>query len=247
MNTHNELDSRLLACTGLVREGSIVADIGSDHAYLPIYLVKNGICRFAIASDINEGPVKRAKTNIGLCGLSDKIAAICADGLDAAADYKPDDIVIAGMGGELICSIIAASGYVKEPGVRLILQPMTMPEILRNYLAKNGFKITDEKITVAADKCYQIICAEFDGITREFTNEELLLGRININRIKSGRATCDDFVLLERTLCSAKRRIEGKKNSKSPDAEAIAADVSLAEFCESLLKHKEAQNNANQA
>ena len=73
MNSEVEIDKRLLCCAEMVRKGSIAADIGSDHAYLPIYLVKQGICPSAIASDINEGPVKRARLNVAVSGLSKKI------------------------------------------------------------------------------------------------------------------------------------------------------------------------------
>ena len=245
MNTSNELDNRLFSCAEFVREGSIVADIGSDHAYLPIYLVKKGISPYAIASDINEGPVKRAKTNIALCALSDKITALCADGLDKAAEYKPDDIVIAGMGGELICSIISASAYVKNSNVRLILQPMTMPEVLREYLAENGFRITDEKITVAADKCYIVICAEYDGKKHEYTCDELILGRANIERIKRGHAAKEDFIMLERMLLSVKRRIDGKMKSRSQAPSDIESEIHLQKIIEELLEYKENYDHAN--
>ncbi|MBE6606719.1 MAG: SAM-dependent methyltransferase [Ruminococcaceae bacterium] len=245
MNTSNELDNRLLSCAEFVREGSIVADIGSDHAYLPIYLVKKSISPYAIASDINEGPVKRAKTNIALCALSNKITALCADGLDKAAEYRPDDIVIAGMGGELICSIISASEYVKNNNVRMILQPMTMTEVLREYLAENGFEIIDEKITVAADKCYTVICAQYDGKKHEYTRDEIIFGRANIDRIKKGHAAKEDFIMLERMLLSVKRRIDGKKKSKLQAKSDIESEIYLQKKLEELLEYKENYNHAN--
>ena len=247
MTNSNELDNRLLACADFVREGSIVADIGSDHAYLPIYLVKNGISPFAVASDINDGPVKRAKTNIALFGLSDKICAICADGLDKAVDCKPDDIVIAGMGGELICNIISASEYVKNKNVRLILQPMTMPEVLRKFLADNAFEIIDEKIVVAAGKCYTVMCAEYSGKTQSFTHTELVFGKANIKRVESGRGAPEDFLLLERTLLSLKRRIDGKKKSKSQNGAEIEPELSLENSLKKLLVYKEVKENADEA
>lgn len=236
MNTTTELDSRLLACASFVRAGAVAADIGSDHAYLPIYLVKHGICPRAVASDINEGPVKRAKINVAVSGLSDKIDLLLADGLDKASALSPDDIIIAGMGGELIRDIIDASEYVRDPRIRLILQPMTMPEVLRAYLAENGFNIIDEKVCTAADKCYQIICAEYDGVVREYSRFELLLGHINIGRIRSGKANGDELELLRRTRIAAGRRIEGMSRAANPDTAAIEADRQLSDLCEKLMK-----------
>ncbi|MBQ4136775.1 MAG: SAM-dependent methyltransferase [Clostridia bacterium] len=233
---NTELDNRLLACASLVRQGSVAADIGSDHAYLPIYLVRHGICPRAIASDINEGPVNRAKINVRLSGLSDKIDILLADGLDKAASYKPDDIIIAGMGGELIRDIIGASEYAKTKGVRLILQPMTMPHILREYLAGAGFNIIDEMICSAQDKYYQIICAEYDGTARSFTEHELLLGKINIERLKTGLADAESIELIRRTAKGAEYRLAGISRAAVPDETAIKKERGLIAFCESLLE-----------
>ena len=233
---NTELDNRLLSCASLVRQGSVAADIGSDHAYLPIYLVRHGICPRAIASDINEGPVNRAKINVRLSGLSDKIDILLADGLDKAASYKPDDIIIAGMGGELIRDIISASEYAKTKGVRLILQPMTMPHILREYLAGAGFNIIDEKICSAQDKYYQIICAEYDGTVRSFTEHELLLGKINIERLKDGLADAESIELIRRTAKGAQYRLAGISRAAVPDETAIKKERGLIAFCESLLE-----------
>ena len=235
--SNTELDNRLLACASLVRQGSVAADIGSDHAYLPIYLVRHKISPRAIASDINEGPVNRAKMNVRLSQLSDKIDVLLADGLDKAASYKPDDIIIAGMGGELIRDILNASEYVKNTGVRLILQPMTMPHILREYLADNGFNITDEKICAAQDKYYQIICAQYDGVKRSFTEHELLLGKINIERLKNGLADNESIELVRRMSKGAKYRTDGMSRAASPDSNAIKKELELITFCDDLLNN----------
>ncbi len=238
MNSEKDLDKRLLCCAGFVRGGSVAADIGSDHAYLPIYLVKQGICPCAIASDINEGPVNRAKLNVAVSGLSKKITVLMADGLDEAAALSPNDIIIAGMGGELIRDIINASEYVKNPDVRLILQPMTMPEVLREYLAANGFNIVEESVCVAADKCYQVICAHYDGVKREFDSVTLLLGEKNIKRMQVS-PTDDDIEMLKRTVTAVMRRIDGRKMSQTPDVCAIKKDEEFVAFCNNLLIGKE--------
>ena len=173
------LSKRLSAAASLVRSGAVCADIGTDHAYIPINLVLKGKVARAIASDVNEGPIKIAKENIKSCGLEDKITVTVANGLEGIELHAPTDILICGMGGELIVKILDASDYVRNNGIRLILQPMTCISELREYLSC-GFNIVDEDIVLDSGKLYQIICAEYDGVKREYSKSELELGKINI-------------------------------------------------------------------
>ena len=175
------LSKRLSAAASFVSDGAIVADIGTDHAYIPINLILSGKASYAIASDVNEGPIAIAKENIEKYGVADKITVRVANGLDGIEQYKPDNILICGMGGELIVNILKASEYIKNSSVKLILQPMTSIKELREYLS-DGFLITNEEIVYDASKLYQIICAQYDGISREYTNTELELGKINIKK-----------------------------------------------------------------
>ena len=162
------LSKRLSAAASFVSDGAIVADIGTDHAYIPINLILSGKASYAIASDVNEGPIAIAKENIEKYGVSDKITVRVADGLCGIEEFNPDCIIICGMGGELIVNILKASEYVKSSNVKLILQPMTAVKELREYLA-DGFKIEDEKIVYDASKLYQVICARYDGKKHEYT------------------------------------------------------------------------------
>ncbi|MBE6541153.1 MAG: SAM-dependent methyltransferase [Ruminococcaceae bacterium] len=177
------LDGRLSCAASFVREGSVVADIGTDHAYIPIYLITHGISKFAIASDINKGPLQRAVKNAEEYGVGDKMCFTLADGLDGIGleEHGVGDIVICGMGGELISQIIDASEYTRRSGIRLILQPMSCAAELREYLASNGFNIIKEKLCTAAGKIYTCILAEYDGVVREFNEIELMLGSHNID------------------------------------------------------------------
>ena len=176
-----KISKRLLAAADFTRPSSFIADVGSDHAYLPIYLCTLGKIRGAVASDINEGPVARAKINIASAHLQKKITALHTDGLSGIESYKPDDIFILGMGGELIAWIIGQADFLKSKGKRLILGPMTHPEILRKSLLSGGFHIVKEKL-VHEDKLYQIIVAEFLGRSLYYTDAELLLGKLNIEQ-----------------------------------------------------------------
>ena len=176
-----KLSPRLLAAAKFVRSGAFVADVGSDHAYLPIYLCTEGRIRGAVASDINEGPVTRAMINVASYHLGRKITVLRTDGLSGIDEYSPSDILICGMGGELIAEIIRSAPWTKNKKIRLILQPMTQADKLRAYLAENGFSIVDEVI-VKDDKIYQLICAEYTGSTTTFSPVELIFGRCNISR-----------------------------------------------------------------
>ncbi len=203
-----KLDSRLGTALKYLRKGKILADIGTDHAYLPIYAVSNGYSSFAIASDINEGPVERARINISSYGASDKITVIRTDGLKGIDGFHPDDIAIFGMGGELIASIIDASPWVRDKGKRLILQPMTCADSLRFYLAKNGFRIIGETLSEDCGKLYVTICCEPGYEPYSISYSEAILGKYNIENSSDSPLFAE---LLSRAENAYIVRLEGKK------------------------------------
>ena len=176
-----KISKRLEAAASFSRRGVRFADVGTDHAYLPIYLnIKAG--SKGVASDINEGPTDRALANVISHGVKNAIEVVQTDGLHGIEKYFPDDIFILGMGGELIVKIISEAPWLKNEGKRLILQPMTHPEAVRKYLTENEFEIVDELI-VKDEKIYQIICAEYSGSSQESLDElELLVGRKNLTK-----------------------------------------------------------------
>ena len=175
------LSRRLRAAADFVRPDSFVADVGTDHAYLPIALLSEGRIRGGVASDLRQGPLLRATEHIRRAGLEDRLTPILCDGLSALEPYAPEDIFILGMGGELIAGILGRAPWVKRGGVRLILQPMTHPELLRRFLLAEGFAIVGETL-VKEDKIYQILCAEYTGETAVWREVELLFGRENLRR-----------------------------------------------------------------
>ena len=139
--------------------GPTAADIGTDHAYIPIELIKKAKCVRVIASDIRPGPAKIAGENIRKYMCADKIEVRTGAGLSVLSIGETDDIIIAGMGGILIRDIIAAD-MDKALSSRLVLQPMNSQYELRHYLIENGFKITCEDISVEGFKVYNLIVAE---------------------------------------------------------------------------------------
>lgn len=158
-----QLDNRLRLCADFVRNGARLADIGTDHAYLPVWLCRIGRCPSAIAADINPDPLKRGATTISEAGLNSKVATRLSDGLKEISADEVDDIVIAGMGGELIAKIISECSFAKDSSKHFILQPMTKSEVLIEWLSKNGYEILSQDCCVAAKKCYTVLLVQYTG------------------------------------------------------------------------------------
>lgn len=159
MDSCSFMTPRLLTVAKMVKESDAVADIGTDHAYVPVYLVLNGMTKSALAMDINKGPLMRADENINRFSLQEKITTRLSDGLKELKNGEADTVIIAGMGGVLINSIIDCDKDRLNSVKHYILQPMTALEETRKYLEQNGFKIIDEKLAKEDNKIYTVICA----------------------------------------------------------------------------------------
>lgn len=157
-----EISLRLKTIAGMVDKCEAVADIGTDHGYIPIYLVKNKICEKAIASDINKGPVEKARFNIKLENMQDKILCRLGGGLTTIQPGEVQGIVIAGMGGNLIRDIIEEGIDKFKKSEFAVLQPVQNPEVLREYIYKKGYKIIDEELCIDDNKLYEIIKVTYD-------------------------------------------------------------------------------------
>ena len=156
------LGKRLALCASMVREGTALADVGTDHAYLPVFLALRGRVRRAVASDVRPGPLRRAERNVARYGVSELVSVRLSDGLDGIFPWEADDVVVAGMGGELIAKIVGRAGWLKDPGRRLILQPMTSAEELRLFLAGEGFAILREEAVSEGGRVYTAILSAYD-------------------------------------------------------------------------------------
>lgn len=143
-----------------------MADIGTDHGYIAIFLVQKGICDTAIASDINRGPVQKAEMNVKMYGLQDKIQCRLGGGLKTIEPGEVDTAVIAGMGGHLIVSILEERTEVAHKMQALVLQPVQHVEVLRKYLYENGYEILCEDLCFDEGKYYEIIKTRYDGKMR---------------------------------------------------------------------------------
>lgn len=171
-----------MAIASLVRKDKIFADIGTDHAYLPVYLIEKGIVNKAIASDLRKGPLENAKFAVESYNYYDKIELRLSDGLDSFKDNEVNEIAIAGMGGLLISSFIERTTWLKNSDIHLILQPMTHVEELRKALFDNGFIIDNEVVAEDDDKLYIIVSAYYYGDATAYTELDLILGRLPLNQ-----------------------------------------------------------------
>ena len=176
-----KLDSRLMTSADLVRKDKIFADIGTDHAYLPVYLVEKGIINSGIAADLRIGPLENAKEAVVSYGYSDRIELRLSDGLDNFSENEVEEIAVAGMGGLLIASFIERTQWLKNENIHLILQPMTHVEELRKTLFDNGFIIDREVVAKDGDKLYIVLSVYFYEGQTAYTELDLIVGKLPYN------------------------------------------------------------------
>ena len=168
--------ARLRAAADFVRQDAVFADIGTDHAYLPLFLLSEGRIRHAVCADIAEGPLTAARLHAAGTPHLGKMEFVLTDGLDGLFDRGLTDIAICGMGGELIADILARAPLLRDGDVRLILQPMTRQELLRRTLSETDFSILREAYTVEAGRPYVTMCVHYTGLCRTLTHAEAVLG-----------------------------------------------------------------------
>lgn len=152
-----KLSPRLQVIADFVPEGAVVADIGTDHGYIPVYLASNKIASRIIATDINIGPLENAKSYIDKKNYREVIETRLGNGLKCLLPNEVNTIIIAGMGGLLIIEILENSKDITETAKYFILQPMVASEELRKYLYNNKYTIVDERIAKEGSKLYEIM------------------------------------------------------------------------------------------
>ncbi|AEY65798.1 class I SAM-dependent methyltransferase [Clostridium sp. BNL1100] len=176
------LKGRLKLIADKVPKCNVLADIGTDHAYIPIYLVQNGVCQKAIASDIKIGPVKMASNNISLYKLSEKIETRLGNGLDTIEINEADSIIIAGMGGTLLTELLESNRQKAVNTDALVLQPMNDLHVVRKWLYDNAFEIYDEEMVAEGPKMYCVLSAKFSGNKKQYSDFELHVGQSLIDK-----------------------------------------------------------------
>ncbi|ADU29883.1 tRNA (adenine(22)-N(1))-methyltransferase [Evansella cellulosilytica] len=176
----NKLSKRLEIVASYVKKGSVVADIGSDHAYLPIFLLQNNIAIKAVAGEVNKGPLLSAKAQVERCHLENEIKVKLGDGLDVLKDeVDVDTVTIAGMGGPLISQILENGKHMLQHVNRLILQPNIAADAIRKWFLIEGWCLLSETIIEEDGHIYEILVAEKGDAKTPYSDEiekELWLG-----------------------------------------------------------------------
>lgn len=171
-----KLSKRLQTIADFVKKGAVVADIGTDHAHIPIYLIKNNIISKAHACDINNGPLEKAKENINYYGVKN-IELRLSNGLEKLKTDEADTVIIAGMGGELITDILEKGRRFFESKRKFILSPHTKIDEVRKFLLSNGFEITKEDMCIDEGKFYTVMEAKYTENKEMYSEAELLYGK----------------------------------------------------------------------
>lgn len=172
-----KLSKRLQTIADFVKKNSVVADIGTDHAHIPIYLIENNIIDKAYACDINKGPLEKAKENIENFGVSENIVLRLSNGLDKMSNKEADTIIIAGMGGELIIDILERGKSFFNKKNTFILSPHTKTDEVRDYLLRKGFEILKEDMCIDEGKFYTVIEGRYTENKLIYSEAELLYGK----------------------------------------------------------------------
>lgn len=197
------LRPRLSAAASFVRKGAVAADVGTDHGYLACFLAEEEICPKVYASDLNPGPLQTAEEHIRARGLEGKVVPLLSDGVRGLPLEEISDIVVAGMGGDLILSFLRDPGL-RDPEKRLILQPMTKAEVLRRGLASLGYLLEEERAVRDGRFVYTVLLVRYTGETKEISDADAFCGLL------SGKSR-EEREYLGRILRTMEKKRDGEK------------------------------------
>lgn len=207
------LQPRLAHIASLVPKGSRLADVGTDHGYLPVYLLRCGAIKSAVASDLRSEPLAHAKRSAAQYGVSENLEFRLCSGLDGISPDEVDTVVIAGMGGELIVKILEAAPWTRERALTLILQPQTKAEVLRHWLSENGYRFVKESLVRDKGTLYAVMCVtagEGEVLSEAQTHLGLLLEQDSLY---------GEF--LDEYTAKLTRAISGMEKAKERDEEEL--------------------------
>ncbi len=203
------LSDRLSLIASLVPEGARLCDVGTDHGYLPLFLLKEGRIASAVATDLREKPLNSAKANANRM-KEDRISLRLCNGLEGVMRSEVDTVVVAGMGGEVISGILERCAWIKDKGITLILQAMTSAEILRDYLADNAFCIEREIAVLEDKRVYSVMLVRFTGEKYSLYDGFRYIGRLTADT-DAGRAYIEKQLHRLLDCCESLEGISSKR------------------------------------
>lgn len=222
------LQPRLQLLADMVPAGSRLADVGTDHGYLPVYLLQQGRISRAIASDIVDGPLQHARQTAAEYEVDGIDFRLCP-GLDAIAPHEADTVVIAGMGGETIQAILSAAPWTADGSHLLLLQPMTKVEYLRKWLLDNGYAFTEERLVWDKDHLYPVFAV------RGGTQPPLTAAQQYGGVLLDGDPLYADY--LDERMGKLQKAMNGLRRSHT--AENTVKAEALSEICRALREKRE--------
>ncbi len=227
-----KLSERMLMAAKMVRSGSIAADIGTDHAYLPAWLILNNICPSALACDVRKGPLDNARKTVESYDIENKITLRLSDGFDKINPDEAQDFIICGMGGTLMEELVSRTEWLKDKSKRLIVQPQSHSEDIRRYFVQNGFEILFEDACTDGGKLYCAMAAEYTG---EITKK-------SISYIYSGKlpecGKTEAQLIIGNTVSRLRTKLDAAKNHGTPEN---------AEYLEKVIAELEVTLNEMQS
>ncbi len=162
-----DLDERLKLAASFVRPGAVFADVGCDHGRLSVYLMQQCGASRGYACDIRPQPLEKARQLLTRKGLIDQVEPVLTDGLNGLAGKGITDVIIAGIGGEVLAHIVEEADFLKDPAVRIILQPQSKEHILRKELCRMGYCIEEEHCVHSGRFLYTVMVVSYSGNCHE--------------------------------------------------------------------------------
>lgn len=217
-----QLKGRLYLIASKVPRCVTVGDVGTDHAYIPVYLIVKDVCEKVIAADIGVGPLRAAEKNIKAYNMEECIELRLGDGLAPINEGECDAIIIAGMGGLLIKDILEREFDKAKSTPCLVVQPMNANEVLRQWLYDKGFDIYDEELTREGEKIYTVMCAKWTGQTKQLDEVYFHIGEKLIENT-------DPLLpaLLQKRIKQAEKVLSGLKKTTEDNAQIEEKYTSL--------------------
>lgn len=229
MKKSPQLTPRLETVASLVPSVSLFADIGTDHAYLPVKLCLDGVCETAVASDISEGPLQRAGATVSEYGLNNRISLRLGGGLDTLDEGEADAVSIAGMGGLMIADILISGRSKLKNAKQIVIQPMSSVPEMRKLLLENGFEITAERLSKEDEKLYHIMTVMPSEKTAEPTISDVYIGK---RLIEAMPEHFEEYTEREKRRYLAVA--DGLKNAKNADTEKLSTALAILKELGSL-------------
>ena len=227
------ISKRLLRCAAFVPKGARVADIGTDHGYLGIYLLNQGIAAHVIAADLRQAPLQAARRNAAKYGVDARMEFRLSNGLAEIAPDEADTIVCAGMGGDLIVEILSRCAWLRTPVRRLILQPQSAGQELRRWLGENGFAVEREEPVQDGKFLYTVLLA------RPGEGKRLTPGQQYVSPwlLESGDALVEPY--MARIAAALRTTVVGLEHAEHPRPERMAYYRTALEEVEEMRKRYE--------